>query len=144
LLINNLIILFYDRSFKFKKTKTNPLSYFSLLKKKKTNLFLSFLKIKNIVGVLYFFKNKPFIFKKTNLLHYIRKSKFFNKNKLPRIRQICKNMVVFTLSLNIIFLLKTVEIYYGFTLKNNLSLCYLIFPLFTFTFFKNIFKDKKF
>jgi hypothetical protein len=142
-LINKLIVLFYNKKFKFISfnfvfTKIN----------KNSNKIKDFIYY-NRNGLSFLYKKilklnqKPLFFKKNFFLTFLRKSVFFTKNKLPRLRQICKNMVLFTLSLNIFSILKTNEIYYSFFLKNNFSLCFLIFILSLCVFVRSIFKDKK-
>ncbi len=112
----------------FKKMKSEVIFLNSFITKKPTFLESKFLDAFSLKYFIFF--NKACFF--------LRKSFFFTKTKYSRIRQICKNIVMLTLLINIVFIFKSNEIYYNFTLENCFSLPVLIFLTALIFFFKKI------
>jgi len=109
------------------KNYTNFLN--NSIKKKSLNTSITYKNKSNI-----FFKNK-FIFKTKNIIEnklncfYIRKSKFFNKGRYSRNRQIYRTGVYLCFYVNIIAIYLLWFVFYKFTIKfTYLWWLFIIFP----------------
>ncbi len=132
-LITNVLFFFNKKKVFFfaKNNLTRVESLFIFLKKKIT------FSIKNAAAFnffKFFYNTKPLFFNFKNIFFLVRKSFFFNKTKYSRIRQICKNIVLLTMLLNVFFILKTNEVYFNFIFNNCFNLNFFLFLL-SFVFF---------
>jgi hypothetical protein len=135
-ILNTVLFFFYKKKFSFLNRMPSTSNF---KKTKPASNFLSFFLIKKASLVKFassVFKIKPFLYCNRVNFFFLRKSFFFTKTKYSRIRQICKNIVMLTLLLNIVFIFKSNEIYYNFNIENCFSLPILIFVTSLFFFLK--------
>ncbi len=131
--INALLLILTRKTYRFEKKKRLNLKR---LKKRMISFYsvgflFSDLKKPNYLKGGFFFTNFNGFF-----FSLIRTGFFYSKTKLSRIRQICKNIVTFTLFLNIFSILKTNEIYYSYSLSGGLYV-YFLFLTSLFFYIKN-------
>jgi hypothetical protein len=110
----------------------NTFSSYNVFTQDKNNI--KFFSIKNL-----------FNYKRANnyLINFFRKNKVYVKSKFSKIRAFNKSIVLFSLCLNIIFIIELHSIYYNITLNYGYLIYYIYFVV-VFTSYKFILKYKLF
>lgn len=113
---------------KLKKKKKNIFIKNFFIKKNSTQLKIEQLKKKFFSIKLFFFFKKKQLF--TNF--FFRKNKIYLKNKFSRNRLVNKNIVLFALAINILFIVELHSLYYDITINYtylNYLFLFLIFSI---------------